>query len=160
MAFLNASDIVDLAMQVEKNGEAYYRAVAKEAQSAETRALFEDLAEQEVKHYATFSKLAQSVREKPLMTDEEWDSYLKYLNATVQSSFFEGPDKALVAARKVKDEKEAVRMAMAFEKETLLFFYDLRDAIQGPQRSLVEKIVAEEKSHIQRLANVLLAEKA
>jgi len=28
MAFLKASDIMDLAMQVEKNGEAFYRAVA------------------------------------------------------------------------------------------------------------------------------------
>ena len=157
MAFLNASDIVDLAMQVEKNGEAFYHAVAKETKSAETRALFEDLAAQEVKHYATFSKLAQTIREKPLMTDEEWDSYLKYLNATVMSSFFEGPDKALAAARKVKDEKEALRMAIGFEKETLLFFYDLRDAIHGSQRSIVEKIVTEEKAHIQRLANVLKA---
>jgi rubrerythrin len=157
MAFLNASDIVDLAMQVEKNGEAFYRAVAKETKSAETRELFEDLAAQEVKHYATFARLSQTVRETPLMTDEEWDSYLKYLNATVQSSFFEGPDKALAAARKVKGEKEAVRMAMSFEKETLLFFYDLRDAIKGTERSFVEKIVAEEKAHIQRLANVLLA---
>jgi len=157
MAFLNASDIVDLAMQVEKNGEAFYRTVAKECKSAETRALFEDLAVQETKHYATFSKLAQAVREKPLMTDEEWDSYLKYLNATVDSAFFQGSDKALAAARKVKDEQEAVRMAIAFEKETLLFFYDLRDAIQGSDRSFVEKIVAEEKSHVLRLANVLLA---
>jgi rubrerythrin len=155
MAFLNASDIVDLACQVEKNGEAFYRAVAKETRSPEIRALFEDLADQETKHYATFSKLAQTVREKPLMTDEEWDSYLKYMNATVQSAFFEGPDKVLAAARKVKDEKEAVRMAMGFEKETLLFFYDLRDAIQGSERSFVEKIVWEEKAHIRRLANVL-----
>lgn len=157
MAFLNASDIVDLAMQVEKAGEAFYRAVAKEAQSAETKALFEDLAVQETKHYATFSRLAQTAREKPLMTDEEWDSYLKYLNSTVDSAFFQGPDKALAAARKVKDEKEAVRMAMSFEKETLLFFYDLRDTIPASERSFVEKIVAEEKSHIQRLANVLQA---
>jgi rubrerythrin len=156
MAFLNASDIVDLAMQVEKNGEAFYRAVAKETGSPQIRALFEDLADQETKHYATFSRLAQTVREKPLMTAEEWDDYLKYMNATVQSAFFEGPDKALAAAHKVKDEKEAVRLAMGFEKETLLFFYDLRDAIQGSERSFVEKIVSEEKAHIRRLATVLL----
>lgn len=155
MAFLNASDIMDLAMQVEKNGEAFYQAVAKQTTSAQIRALFEDLADQERKHYATFAKLAQTVREKPLMTDEEWDSYLKYLNTTVDSAFFQGSDKALAMARKVKDEKEAARMAMGFEKETLLFFYDLRDAIQGSERSFVEKIVSEEKTHIQRLANVL-----
>jgi len=155
VAFLNASDIVDLAMQVEKNGEAFYHAIAKETRSPQIRALFEDLADQEAKHYATFSRLAHTVREKPLMTDEEWDSYLKYMSATVQSAFFEGPGKALAAARQVKDEKEAVRMAIGFEKETLLFFYDLRDATQGSEQSFVEKIVSEEKAHIRRLANVL-----
>jgi rubrerythrin len=157
MAFLNASDIMDLAMQVEKNGEAFYRAVAKETRSAHTRALFEDLAAQETKHYAVFSRLAQTVREKPLMTDQEWDDYLKYMNTTVQSAFFEGSDKALAAARQVQDEKEAVRMAMGFEKETLLFFYDLRDAIHGSERSFVEKVMTEEKSHIRRLADLLPA---
>lgn len=155
MAFLEANDIVDLAMQVEKNGEAFYRAVAGTTHSAETRELFVDLAAQEVKHYATFSRLAASIGEKQWMSDQEWDDYLKYLRTTVQSTFFEGKDKALAAAREVKDEKQALRMAIAFEKETLLFFYDLRDAVPAVHRTLVNTIVNEEKSHIVRLASLL-----
>ena len=155
MAFLKANDIVDLAMQVELNGEAYYRAVAKKAKTAQVKALFEDLADQEVMHYKVFSKLSQSVKESPIMTDEEWDEYMKYLEATVQSSFFEGPDKALAAAEDVGDEKEAIRKAMGFEKETLLFFYDLRDAVPAAHREFVEKVADEEKKHIRRLAKML-----
>ena len=155
MALLQAADIVDLAMQLEQSGEAFYRAVAKESKSPQIRSLFEDLADQEVKHYAVFAKLAQTVRDNPLMTDEEWAQYVAYLNATVQSAFFEGPDKALAAAEELTDEKEAVRMAMGFEKETLLFFYDLRDTVSAADRTLVEKVVAEEKSHIRRLAGML-----
>ena len=155
MALLQAADIVDLAMQLEQSGEAFYRAVAKESKSPQIRSLFEDLADQEVKHYAVFAKLAQTVRDNPLMTDEEWAQYVEYLNATVQSAFFEGPDKALAAAEELTDEKEAVRMAMGFEKETLLFFYDLRDTVSAADRTLVEKVVAEEKSHIRRLAGML-----
>jgi len=108
-----------------------------------------------VKHYQTFAKMAQAVSDKPLMTDDEWEQYVKYLNSTVQSSFFEGPDKALAAAKQVKGEKEAVRAAIGFEKETLLFFYDLRDVVSGADRTFVDKIVAEEKSHIRRLADML-----
>jgi len=155
LALLQAADIVDLAMQLEQSGEAFYRAVAKESKSPQIRSLFEDLADQEVKHYAVFAKLAQTVRDNPLMTDEEWAQYVEYLNATVQSAFFEGPDKALAAAEELTDEKEAVRMAMGFEKETLLFFYDLRDTVSAADRTLVEKVVAEEKSHIRRLAGML-----
>jgi len=161
VAFLQASDIVDLAMQVEQSGEAFYRAVAKKAQSGrrtvseDARALFEELADQEVIHYEVFSKLSRTVRDTPLMTDDEWAMYVDYLDATVQSAFFQGPDKALALAETVSDEKEAIHMAMGFEKETLLFFYELRDKISEANRPFVDKIVEEEKKHIRRLAGML-----
>lgn len=155
MAFLQANDIIELAMQVEQSGEAFYRAVAQKVPSPAVRALFEDLAQQEVIHYQVFGKLAQDARDAPLMTDEEWAMYADYMNATVQSAFFQGPDKALALAETVADEKEAVRMAMGFEKETLLFFFDLRDKVSEAKRSFVQKIVDEEKKHIRRLAEML-----
>jgi rubrerythrin len=99
--------------------------------------------------------MAQLVNDRPLMSDQDWDEYIRYLSTTVQSALFEGPDKALAVAEKVADEKEAVRMAMGFEKETLLFFYDLRDAVRGEHREFVDKIVAEEKTHLRRLADML-----
>jgi rubrerythrin len=117
--------------------------------------LFEYLADEEVKHYKVFAKLGQQLQDNPVMTDEEWDQYVGYLNATVQNVFFDGPDKALAAAEQVTDEKEAVRMAIGFEKETLLFFYDLRDAIPAADRVFIEEVVAQEKMHIRRLAAFL-----
>ena len=155
MAYLSASDIVDLAMQLEQSGEAFYRAVAKKTQSSDIRALFEYLADEEVKHYRVFSKLGKLLQDNPLMTDEEWEQYVQYLNATVQSAFFEGPDKALAAAEEVTEEKEAVRMAMGFEKETLLFFYDLRATVPAADRPFIDKVIAQEKTHIRRLAEML-----
>ena len=152
MPFLQAADVVELAMQLEKTGEAFYRAVAGKARSAPVRALFEDLAAQEVKHYQVFSELGRRVREKPLMTDDEWAQYVEYLKAMVAGAFFEGPQTALAAARGLKDEKAAARAAIGFEKETLLFFYDLRDAVGEADREFVDRVLAEEKSHIRRLA--------
>jgi rubrerythrin len=144
-----------MAMGIEQSGEAFYRAVAGKALSAEMRALFTDLAEQEVKHYQVFAKFAQSVRNQPLMLAEEWDEYQGYLEATVQSALFEGPDKALTAAEGVKDEREAVGMAMGFEKETMLFFHDLRDMVPERDHELIERIIAEERRHLRRLAGML-----
>lgn len=155
MVLLKAADILQVAMQVEQSGEVFYRAVAQKVQSPEAQALFEDLAQQEVKHFHIFSSLAKAVRDKPMMTTDEWDEYQGYLGATVQSAFFEGPDRALALAEEVTDEKEALRMAMSFEKETLLFFYDLRDIVPDSSRKAIQRVVAEEKSHIQRLAGIL-----
>jgi len=155
MTYLKAADILELAMQLEKNGEAYYLAVAKKAKTPETRSLFEDLAQQEVKHFKVFAKLAEGVQDQPFMTDEEWEWYQKYLDVTVQSALFQGPEKALAAAAEAKTEKDAVRMAIDFEKDTLLFFYDLRDKVAAAKRDVIDKVVAEEKSHIRRLAGML-----
>jgi rubrerythrin len=78
-----------------------------------------------------------------------------YLQATIESAFFQGADKALAVAEQVADEKEAVRMAMGFEKETLLFFHDLRDMVSDADKEVVLRIIAEEKSHLRRLAGML-----
>jgi rubrerythrin len=155
MAFFEAADALELAMGIEKNGEAFYRAVLKKTEVAEIRALFEDLAEQEVKHFAVFQKLAKAFQGRPLMGAAEWDEYQKYLQATVQSSLFEGPERALAAADEAQDEKEAIKMAIGFEKETLLFFYNLRDLVTDRDQETIDRIIAEEKSHVRRLAGML-----
>jgi rubrerythrin len=155
LAFLKAADVVEMAMELEKSGEAFYRAVAQKAKSPQVQSLFEDLANQEVRHYKTFAKLSEAVRDKPWMLAGEWEEYQGYLEATVQSAFFEGEDKALAVAEEVADEKEAVRMAIGFEKETLLFFHDLRDMVSGADREAIDRIVAEEKLHVRRLAGML-----
>lgn len=155
MAVFKAADIIELALQIEKNGEAFYRAVAEKSSSPPIQALFVDLADQEVQHYHFFKKLAQTAWDKPLMTEEVWQDYLGYLDATVQSAFFQAEDKSLALAETVEDEKEAIRMAMGFEKETMLFFHDLRDLVPEGDKKTVTRIIMEEKNHLRRLADLL-----
>ena len=47
MAIFRATDIFEMAMELEKSGEVFYGAVAEKAASPEVRELFEDLAVQE-----------------------------------------------------------------------------------------------------------------
>lgn len=155
MAFVQAADALELAMEIETNGGAFYKAVAEKARTGEVQALFEDLADQETKHYAVFKKLSQTMAGSPLMTAAEWDDYQSYLQATVQSALFEGPDRALAAAEQAADEKDAIQMAIGFEKETLLFFYNLGDLVSDHDQKTIRRIIAEEKSHVQRLARML-----
>jgi len=157
MPIFQATDVVEMALELEKSGEAFYRAVAIKAKTAQIRDLFEELADAEVQHYATFQKLSETVWDQPLMLPDEWGQYLAYLQATIQSVFFQGEDKALALAEQVDDEKEALRMAMDFEKETLLFFHDLRDMVSGGDKAILLRIVNEEKAHLRRLADELRA---
>jgi len=155
MPIVQATDVIEMALELEKSGAAFYRAVAKKAKTDQIRTLFEDLADAEVQHHAAFQKLSKTVWDQPLMLPDEWTQYLMYLQATIQSAFFEGEDKALALAEQVSDEKEAIRMAMGFEKETLLFFHDLRDMVSETDKPVVLRIVNEEKAHLRRLAEML-----
>jgi rubrerythrin len=72
------------------------------------------------------------------------------MRAIVQSEFFLGREKALPALEQVKSAEDAVKFAMGFEKETLLHFYGLRDAVK--EKDMVDEIINEERSHIMWLA--------
>ena len=156
MAIYRATDIIEMALEIEKSGEVFYRAVAQKVQSPEIKALFEDLAEQEALHYEAFKKLEKINWDQSLMSADQWSQYLMYLQATIQSAFFEGRDKALSLADQVTDGNEALQMAMGFEKETLLFFYDLLDMVNDADKKIIKRIIKEEKAHLRRLAEILL----
>ena len=44
---------------------------------------------------------------------------------------------------------------MGFEKDTLLFFYDLREMVSEGERGAISGIISEEKAHLRRLARML-----
>jgi rubrerythrin len=155
MALFTAVEALEMAMEIEKNGEAFYKAVAAQAADAGARALFEELAAQEQKHYAAFQKLAGRAQSAATPPGMEYDQYDLYLKAALDNALFSGPDKAIAAAAQAQDQKQALRAAIGFEKDTLVFFYDLRDMVGEADYPLVDAIIKEEKTHLRRLAKQL-----
>lgn len=154
MALLTGDEIVEIATRLEESGEAFYNAAAEQATTADIKVLFEELAVQEQYHRRAFQQMGRDVVEVAL-SPEQWDQFQAYTTALLQQSFFAKPEGALEQATVAKDEREALQAALDFEKETLLFFHELRDAVKGPGRQVVERIIGEEKRHIQRLSSML-----
>ena len=154
MALLTGDEIVEIAVHLEERGEAFYAAAAESATSAEVRDLFIDLAEQEVHHRRAFQRMGRDLVELALSPDQ-WDQFQAYTDALLQQSFFGKPEGALGQAAAAMDEQAAIGAALNFEKETLLFFYELQDVVRGPAQQVVGKIIDEEKRHIQRLSSLL-----
>ena len=50
MAAFSKNDLLQAAVQIEENGEKFYRAAALEVERFDLKSLFVDLAEQEIKH--------------------------------------------------------------------------------------------------------------
>jgi rubrerythrin len=154
MALLTGDEIIEIAMRLEEKGEAFYTAAAEKATRAEVKALFEDLAVQEQYHRRAFQQMGHDLVALAL-SPEQWDEFQAYSNALLQQSFFAKSEGALSRAVEAMDEQEALRGALGFEKETLLFFYELKGVVGGAGQQTVERIVQEEKRHIQRLSAML-----
>lgn len=157
MAFLTAAEALRWAMEIEENGEAFYNTVAARSADAEVKALFEDLAVQERGHYRTFQKMLEKVKPEPDLSSVNiyYEDYEDYLRVALVNALFGGQDKGLTLARKAQDRETALQAAIGFEKDTLLFFYDLREMVSEAERQIVSDIILEEKSHLRRLAKML-----
>jgi len=149
---LSSAEIFGLAKEIEKSGQAYYQTIASSTDSRYLKELFDHLAGEEARHYRTFEKLAREYPELEVDA-EEWEQTSAYLKATSDSRFFIGEDKAIRLAKTVKEPLAAIAIAIGFEKDTLLFFYELLNVTPPASRETAKAIVEEEKRHVQLLSD-------
>ena len=152
--FFSMEEVIEMAVTTERSGQAFYRNASQAAKSNDLKKLFQYLAEEEEKHLRTFEGLYNALKEKPETTPYNWDEAKLYLEALVDSKFFASPEKAINLAKKAKDELEVLYAAIDFEKETLLFFYQILEMIRSQEQELVRKIIEQEKRHVQRLSTM------
>ncbi len=137
-------EIVEMALQTERLGYEFYTAMSKRFEKDEKlRGLFEMLAFKEQAHEKIFSDLGKKVKDE---IPNDWEEVSRYLRAIVESEFFLGREKALPSLEHVKSTEGAVNFAISFEKETLLYFYNLRDVVTG--KEIIDEIIKEEKEHV------------
>jgi rubrerythrin len=155
MALFTAAEGLEMAMEIEKNGQTFYNAVAEKSADPEVKALFEDLAVQERRHYRVFQKMLEGVKPAPERPAAEYEEYQTYVQVALDNALFAGPDKALALAKQAEDRETALRAAMGFEKDTMLFFYDLREMVSEADQEAISGVIREEKQHLRRLAGML-----
>ena len=156
MSFLTATEALKWAMEIEENGEAFYTAVAAASGDPDVTAIFEDMAAQERGHYQVFKKMLEATKPDPDLSSVgyEQEEYATYLQVALSEALFAGPDKGTMLARQAKDRETALRAAMGFEKDTLLFFYDLQDMVSKADRETIAAVIREEKAHLRRLVKM------
>ncbi|MGI6367874.1 MAG: ferritin family protein [Anaerolineae bacterium] len=152
MQAIPARVILQWALEIERNGKSFYEAAADKATDREVRTLFADLAHQEDRHYRTFERMLLKASDAP--DAEETSDYYSFLQNALADALL-GPNKGLDRARQAGNENEALRAAMAFEKDTLVFFFDLMDAVTPEQTAAVRAIIDEERDHLKQLSRVL-----
>jgi len=152
--FFSVREVVEMAISTERSGQAFYQTASKLAREKSLEELFRYLAEEEEKHLKTFQGFYDTLKEGPETTPYNWEEAKLYLKALVDSRFFIGPDKAINLAKEAKSELEVIDLAINFEKDTLLVFYEMLQIVKPGDGDLVKRIIEEEKEHVRSLSTM------
>lgn len=148
MERFSITEVIEQAIQTEELGYEFYQRMAKRFEDNEgLHRLFDTLALKELQHKNTFKELKGITGEEE---PEGIEDVTPYFRAMSESEFFLGKDKSLPSLENIKTADEAVRFAINFEKETMLYFLGIRDLVK--EKEVVDEIIHEEKNHIMWLS--------
>ncbi len=154
----SADEIFEMAEEIERNGAKFYRKAAEGAADNETRRYLLDMAAMEDGHLQTFAEMREqlSAAEREVVTFDPENEAALYLDAMADSHGTEG--KKSVTEELTGDESiaEIVSIAIGAEKDSVVFYSGLRSLVtDAAGKGKVDKIIAEELSHIASLTNKL-----
>ncbi len=149
MAF-TVKDAVQIAVETEQLGEAFYNHLAKKfSDNEKLREMFRMLAADEVDHEAQFKELLDSVEKN---NREISGTEKEYLDAVDLRKFF----KRLKNVPEDATPLDVLKTAYSLEKEAVLFFSGLKDIVgDSPE---LERIVEIEKGHMTKVMKYIVTE--
>jgi rubrerythrin len=151
--FFSGRELIEIAIGIENNGAIFYDSLAGSTKNSGVGHTYKNLADKEKEHAAIFQKMLDSVGEsKPPETYTE--QYNLYLKALIDSLVFADDKVSLGMARKVNSDAEAIQIAMGAEKDSILFYVEVKDLVRRSDRRMVGKIIEEERFHLRQLTEI------
>ena len=149
-AHFEAAEVFDMAIETERAGKAFYLAAAAAATDPEIKKIMEYLADAEAHHEIVFRKMkTESNLEAPVETyDGERD---EYIDALLHSRVLRDEATGLQAVRDLKQDQDALDFALAFEKDTILFMFEMREVLPASEGEKMDVLIEQERGHVRLL---------
>lgn len=143
-------EIARTAMLIENNSMMFYSALAEMAGEGKARDVLETMSGQEKEHYQIMGQLHDKFYswKIPESCGEEYEEQLWLLADVNVLARNIDPDGLLKAAGTVA---KAIDLAVSFEKDTVAFYLHLKAIMPPEEQAVVERIIEEEKAHIDGL---------
>jgi rubrerythrin len=141
----SGSELINIAIGIERRGSIFYDIMADSTKNAIARDVFHYLADIERQHIQTFQDML-SEADKYQFSETKAGEYAAYLQSLVDTAVF-GDDLAT-------SDIAALELAIGAEKDSILFYYEMRDIMPQRAQPTVNKVIAEEKSHLRQLSEL------
>jgi rubrerythrin len=150
------TEIIDLAIRIEKNGAKVYRKAGASVSDPSLASLLLWLTEEEANHEEWFNSLREGVDQ----TEE--DPRLEEMGKTVLQGILGDQAFSMEEAdfSKIEDVKSLLELSVEFEKDTILFYQMLSAFLEDEKtQSQLNQIIEEENHHVDVLKEFLGNEK-
>ena len=147
---LSARELINIAVNIEKRGIAFYDVMTRSTENPATREIFQRLVEMEREHIRIFEAMLGEA-DKYQTVETSTGEHEAYLQTLADSAVFTDEMVTSELATQADTDIQALELAIGAEKDSILFYYEMKETMLGPSEPLVDKIITEEKSHLRLL---------
>jgi rubrerythrin len=149
-SIFQAREILDMAVQIERQGVAFYQACRQSAVGEKAEDVFRFMIGQEKAHMDVFSSMKAGLQ-AALLPEEYPGERQSYLKSFVKNEVFYAPQQAARKAAQMEDLDKAVDFAVDLEKRSIRFYSGLKSMVRRSERAKIDEVIAQEHGHIRRL---------
>jgi rubrerythrin len=147
------AELVNIAIANEHRGISFYDVMAKSADSDEAKSVFQKLADMEREHIRIFEGMLGEAKNH-LPPEAGTFEYAGYLQALIDSAVFTDEMITSELATQADSDTRALELGINAEKDSILFYYQLRDLMPHGMLHLIDRVIAEEKGHLHQLSDI------
>ncbi len=146
------SEVFQLAVRIEENGEKFYRTMAEKFDDPEVKELFTYLADEEIGHKTFYTELFNAFKtyDPPSEYATEYYGFIKAYADEVMFNTKEFEENML----KINDIISALNFAIDSELNAVLYFSEMKNMVLKEKRDIIDNIIEEERKHFIKLSNM------
>jgi rubrerythrin len=141
-------DVLDMAIQIERNGESVYREALARTEDPELIEMLTWMADEEARHARHFTEIRQklTMQVENILMDELGKLMLEKIVGNRSFSLEE------VDFSKIEEVNDLLQIMITFEKDTVDFYHLFQTLLSDvSEKSYMDGIIADERKHIAQL---------
>ncbi|MBD3179395.1 MAG: hypothetical protein GF417_07180 [Candidatus Latescibacteria bacterium] len=156
MAAIDVRELLRLAKKDEDVGAEFYQALSEQVEDSGLRDEILEIKEQEIGHSRRFQEMIDELSDYVPQEDFPGE-YEQYYQSFLSKREYLETGQAVEMASNIESDMEGLKLALSQEKNTLLFFLEMKELVPtGQHREMVHQVIDEERDHIVQLSQMIL----
>lgn len=146
-------ELLEVAIEIEKNGRIFYEYIARGGEDKEVRDIFMRLATREKEHENMFRDMLSRLGGYQPPQEYSGEHY-QYIKDLADSSIFTSEWAQALLINNTMTDVKAMEAGIGFEKDSILFYSEMRGMVPREDQDIVDMIVSEEQKHLSELTYI------